>query len=140
MVLTKIEKKITMKNIFRINVLNLGLLVSLVFTSGCYYDEVVPPDGEDVKDVSFSAQVEPIFYTDDNCTSCHISGGSASFLDLTQGNAYTSLNDPKYINLATPTESLIYTKPAPGQGHFKTYSANEAKIIEVWIEEGAEDN
>ena len=129
-----------MKNIFKINALTAVLLVSLVFTSGCYYDEVVPPAGEDVKDVSFSAQVEPIFYTDNKCTSCHISGGSASFLDLSEGKAYNNLNDPKYINLATPTESLIYTKPAPGLGHFKTYTANEAKIVEVWITEGALDN
>ena len=129
-----------MKNIFKINTLNIGLLLSLVFTSGCYYDEVVPPEGEDVKDVSFSAQVEPIFYTDDNCTSCHSANGVASFLVLTQGDAYTTLNDPKYINLATPAESLIYTKPAPGQGHFKTYTANQAKIVEVWIAEGAGDN
>lgn len=129
-----------MKNIFKTNVLRAILLVSLVFTSGCYYDQVVPPEGEDVKDVSFSAQVEPIYYTAEKCTSCHISGGTASFLDLSEGNAFNSLSDPKYINLANPTESLIYTKPAPGQGHFKTYTANEAKIVEVWIAEGALDN
>ena len=129
-----------MKNIFKINALTVVLLTSLVFTSGCYYDEVVPPEGEDVKDVSFSTQVEPIFYTNENCTSCHTANGTASLLILTQGDAFNSLNDPKYINLATPTESLIYTKPAPGQGHFKTYTANEAKIVEVWIAEGAEDN
>ena len=129
-----------MKNIFKINALNVGLLVSLIFTSGCYYDEVVPPQGEDVKDVSFSSQVEPIFYTAEKCTSCHTANGSASFLDLTQGNAYASLNDPKYINVASPKSSLIYTKPAPGEGHFNTYTADEAKIVEVWIAEGAEDN
>jgi hypothetical protein len=129
-----------MKNIIKINALNVGLLISLVFTSGCYYDEVVPPEGEDVKDVSFSTQVEPIFYTAEKCTSCHTAGGSASFLDLSQGNAFASLNDPKYIDVASPTTSLIYTKPAPGEGHFKTYTADEAKIVEVWIAEGAEDN
>ena len=115
-------------------------MVSLVFTSGCYYDQVVPEGGEEVKDVSFSTQVEPIYYTADKCTSCHTAGGSASFLDLTQGNAYVSLNDPKYIDLASPEASLIYTKPALGQGHFKTYTANESAIVLQWIVEGALDN
>ena len=111
----------------------------LAFTTGCYYDSVVPPEFE-VKDVSFSTQVEPIYYTDTKCTSCHSASGTASFLDLSQGIAYTSINDPKYIDLASPESSLIYTKPAPGQGHFKAYTAEEAAYVLQWIVEGAEDN
>ncbi len=131
-----------MKNIFKTNVLTASLLVSLVFTSGCYYDQVVPPEVEcdDIIDISFSTQVEPIFYTDDRCTSCHSAGGSASFLVLTEGDAYSSLNDPKYIDLANPEASLIYTKPAPGQGHFKTYKDCEPAAVLKWITEGAQDN
>ena len=34
--------------IIKINALNVGLLVSLVLTSGCYYDQVVPEGGEEV--------------------------------------------------------------------------------------------
>ena len=129
-----------MKNIFKINALTVVLLVSLVFTSGCYYDEVAIEDNCDVKDVSFSTEVEPIFYTAEKCTTCHTAGGSASFLVLTEGDAYNSLNDPKYINLASPEESLIYTKPAMGQGHFKTYSDCEPATVLQWITEGAQDN
>ena len=129
-----------MKNIFKINALTVVLLVSLVFTSGCYYDEVAIEDNCDVKDVSFSTEVEPIYYTAEKCTSCHITGGSAAFLDLSEGNAYANLNDPKYVNLASPEESLIYTQPAMGQGHFKTYSDCEPAIVLQWITEGAQDN
>jgi hypothetical protein len=115
------------------------LFVLLAFTTGCYYDSVVPPEIE-VKDVIFSTQVEPIFYTDEKCTSCHIAGGTASFLDLSQGIAFTSINDPKYIDVASPESSLIYTKPAPGQGHFKAYTNEEAAYVLQWIKEGAIDN
>ena len=116
------------------------LLFILAFTTGCYYDSVVPPEFE-VKDVSFSTEVEPIFYTDTKCTSCHIAGGAASFLDLSQGVAYSSINDPKYIDLANPESSLIYTKPVlGGLGHFKTYSTEEAAYVLQWIKEGAENN
>jgi hypothetical protein len=115
------------------------LFVLLAFTTGCYYDSVVPPEIE-VKDVIFSTQVEPIFYTDEKCTSCHIAGGTASFLDLSQGIAFTSINDPKYIDVASPESSLIYTKPAPGQAHFKSYTNEEAAYVLQWIKEGAEDN
>ena len=131
-----------MKNINLYKGTTLILLFLLAFTSGCYYDQVTPPEIEcdDIKDISFSTQVEPIIYTDDKCTSCHSAGGSASFLVLTEGDAYNSLNDPKYIDLANPEGSVIYTKPAPGQGHFKTYTDCEPAIVLQWITEGAEDN
>jgi hypothetical protein len=47
---------------------------------------------------------------------------------------------PKYINLGTPAESLIYTKPAPAASHSQKYTTTEAAIVLKWIEEGAEDN
>jgi hypothetical protein len=127
-----------MKNINLHRGTTLILLVLLAFTTGCYYDSVVPPEFE-VKDVSFSTQVEPIFYTKTKCTSCHIAGGPASFLDLSQGTAYTSINDPKYIDLSSPESSLIYTKPLPGQGH-TAYTAEEAAYVLQWIKEGALEN
>lgn len=128
-----------MKNINLYRGTTLILLFLLAFTTGCYYDSVVPPAFE-VKDVSFSTEVEPIFYTDTKCTSCHIAGGSAAFLDLSQGIAYTSINVPKYIDMASPESSVIYTKPAPGQGHFKAYTNEEAAYVLQWIKEGALDN
>jgi len=99
-------------------------------------DETSYPDKPLIPtNVSFAIHVEPIFYTDNKCTACH---PPTLGLDLTQGNAYNSINDTKYINLAAPASSLIYTKP---QGsHPKTFTSLEAATILRWIEQGALDN
>ena len=94
------------------------------------------PD-ENVGPISFADNIQtPIFNV--KCTSCHRVGGIASFLDLTEGNAYANINNATYINLGTPPQSLIYTKPLAAHGG--TYSTSEADIVLAWIAEGAMDN
>ena len=55
-------------------------------------------------------------------------------------NAFNSINSDEYINLTTPENSLIYTKPSPGASHGATYSTEEAAFVLAWIKQGAEDN
>ena len=125
-----------MKTKTKIYYLNISLFMALMFTSGCYYDQVLPVEGEAPETVSFAADVEPIFSNGTKCTACH---PPTRGLDLTQGNAYSSINDGR-VDLSNPNQSLIYTKPEPGGSHPNTYSVDEAAIVLKWIEDGALDN
>jgi len=115
------------------------LILFSVFASSCKYDFIMPEVVVPVTDVSFAEKVAPIFTNNDKCTACHKPGSTAP--DLTAANAYAQIMT-KYVNTATPEESLIYSYPAPTTStHMrKKYTANEAAIILQWIEEGAENN
>jgi hypothetical protein len=115
------------------------ILFSL-FIAGCKYDFIVPVPVEPVPEgVSFSAQVAPIYSTNNKCTSCHKPGGQSP--DFTTPNAYASIV-PALVNLGTPDQSIIYSFPAPTTSThtWKKYTAQEAAIVLQWITEGAQDN
>lgn len=121
------------------------IVVCILALGACKYDfiipEQVPPiDDPDATEISFSQNVLPIFTNNNNCTACHKSGGAPP--DLTASNAYSSINNSKYINVSKPSESKIYSVVAPttsGHSH-KKYSATEAAIILNWITQGAKNN
>jgi len=96
-------------------------------------DDTKFPDGGPV---SFANNIQTIFTA--SCIFCHSGASPSAGLDLSEGNAYASISIPKYINLGTPNQSLIYTKPL--SGHPGTYSATEAATVLKWIEEGALNN
>ena len=113
----------------------------IVFCSltACNYDfiEIEKPGGK----VLFSTQVEPVFNNNDNCTSCHKTGGQVP--DLTTGNAYNSIVSMNLVNTTDPPSSLLYKVPDPGNSSehtWKKYSAAEAELVLTWIEQGALDN
>ena len=113
-------------------------LLGLVF-SACEYDfeakEITAPVE---RDVSFAADIKPIF-EEVGCANCHYAGGAKSTPDLTPDNAYSSITS-SYINSTSPENSLIYTKPSPDGSHFKKYSEEQAALILAWIEQGAQNN
>ncbi|QGY46605.1 hypothetical protein GM418_23975 [Maribellus comscasis] len=118
-------------------------LIALFFV-GCKYDFIVPeevpvidPDDPDAEEISFSADIIPIF--ESKCVACHKTGGQLP--DLSAANAFSSLNSTRYINSSTPEESLIYTRPNPDNtdSHPK-YSATEAVYVLGWIQQGAKNN
>lgn len=126
-----------MKSNKRMSLFSSGIILLLLFTTGCYYDQVyVAPPPPIEEDISFAVDVEPIFYTGNKCTACH---PSTRGLDLSQGKAYASINDGR-VDLANPNQSLIYTKPEPGGSHPQTYSIDEAAVVLKWIEDGAPNN
>lgn len=121
----------------------LGLCV--IMLSGCLYNFIVPeqappidPGDPNAPEISFSADIVPIFNNGNKCTSCHKTGGRNP--DLTPDNAYASIGNTKYINSASPEESLIYTKPNPDGGHPAKYSEAEAATVLLWINQGAQNN
>ena len=123
-----------------------ALFVVTLLLSGCLYNIIVPeqggptdPDDPNAPEVSFSADIIPIWNNGNKCTACHKTGGPSP--DLTADKAYNSVN-PKYINLSSPEESPIYLVPHPDQsGHSqKKYTGSEANTVLLWINQGAKNN
>jgi hypothetical protein len=117
------------------------IVVAAFAVAGCKYDWIIPeevpvidPDGQDI---SFAEQILPIFNSGDNCTACH---NGSQMPDLREGNAYSSLNSTRYINKTSPEESRIYATPHPDGGHYKKYTATQAALVLVWIQQGAKNN
>ncbi len=118
----------------------IAFMVMAGFTTSCTYDQIEPeiPDIPD-PDVptSFADEIQPIFTA--SCVSCH---PPTAGLDLTEGTAYSTITASKYMDLANPSQSLIYTYPNPTSGthSYKKYTTTEAALLLKWIEEGALDN
>jgi len=92
-------------------------------------------DFPDTAPVSYANNVQVIFTA--KCVGCHSGATPSAGLDLSEGNSYNNINNATYINLTTPAQSLIYTKPL---SHFRSYSDTEASTVLKWIEEGALNN
>ncbi|MBS2099903.1 hypothetical protein [Carboxylicivirga linearis] len=115
-------------------ILILGLV--LIGFASCEYKFIEPDKGEPVDPevpISFSEQIEPIWSTQ-NCTACH----DGNPFSLLPGEAYQSLTTRSLINLESPEDSEILTKPEGGHGD--GYVSNQSELIKVWIEQGAKDN
>lgn len=115
-----------------------ALCFSVFFINSCEWvtiEPIVPdlPPPDEV--ISFSAEIQPIFTS--KCVGCH---PPTKGLDLTDGNAYNSINNENYINSTTPSESLIYKKPDPNGTHSAKYSITESALVLRWIEEGSQNN
>ena len=116
------------------------LVMTTALLGSCTFDQVepspadfVPPD----EPISFSTQIQPIFTS--KCISCH---PPTANLDLSEGTAYGQITQTKYMDLANPDQSLIYTYPNPNSSthSYRKYTEEEAFLLLTWIEEGAENN
>jgi hypothetical protein len=113
----------------------LGLFFLIACTSKTIQYPETPPVPVDT--ISFSQAVIPIF--DAGCnSSCHAAGGVAP--DLSAAHAYNSLV-PAFVNLASPSSSIIYTVVIPG-GSMHVYfpSDKDPNTILGWIQQGAKNN
>jgi len=107
----------------------------------CKYDFIKEPEPINPETpVSFATQILPIFNTSNNCTGCHKPGGQSP--DFTTANAYSSIMSNDVVNIATPASSLLYTFPAPttSSHNWKKYTAQQAELVLLWIEQGALNN
>jgi hypothetical protein len=109
------------------------VILLLLFTTGCYYDQVLPIEAEG--EISFSADMQPFF--DAKCASCHPDDSQP---DLESGNSYNSLISGDYINTSDPSNSKLYAKINTGGSMEGFASDTERAITLKWIEQGAQDN
>ena len=117
-------------------------MIAGIAVSSCTYDfikEDTTPISPDTQ-VSFSQQILPIFNNNNNCTSCHKPGGTSP--DYTAANAYASIMSNSVVNTAAPASSPLYTFPAPTTSThtWKKYTATQAQLILLWIQQGAKNN
>jgi len=121
-------------------ILTFVFLLFMIGLSSCKYDNVIEPAPPSPTDtVSFSQQIQPIFTS--NCISCHKTGAQAP--DLTAGNAYTDIMNMNLVNTTSPESSTIYWHPSPDNptAHaWEKYTANQAALVLIWIQQGAKDN
>ncbi|WP_372773810.1 hypothetical protein [Mangrovibacterium sp.] len=119
----------------------LGMLFNACEYNFIETEELPPIDGggNGQETVFFTQDILPIFSAG-SCTSCHKSGGQSP--DLTAENAYASIGNAKYVNVTTPTASLIYSliEPNSTSHTHHQYTSAQAQLVLTWITEGAKNN
>lgn len=112
---------------------NIGVILVLMLTTGCYYDKVYIPEPEG--EISFDTDLQPIF--DAKCAICHPDDSQP---DLQPDQSYNSLISGDYVNTADPANSKLYVKINTG-GSMETYATDtERALVLKWIEQGAKNN
>lgn len=115
------------------NILKLVVITAITLTAtSCYYDELYEPEIPEGTVVSFQDDIVPIF-SQYNCTSCH-SGTQSP--DLTAGNEYNALV-PDYVEAGNANASLFYNQLEGGHANV---DGTSLQLIELWINNGAENN
>ncbi|MBK7407064.1 MAG: hypothetical protein IPJ40_02685 [Saprospirales bacterium] len=126
----------------RFNFIHLATAFLVVlFFSQCFYDTMVPDPIILPDEVSFQADILPIFNASCNMSGCHNTGGIAP--DLSEANAFTSLIAGSYVVKTAPETSVLYqwmlgneAINMPPSGPNATYNA----LVLQWITEGAFNN
>jgi hypothetical protein len=83
--------------------------------------------------VKFSTDIKPIF---SSCVGCH-DGSRSPNLNV---NPYQSLKDGGFINVAQPSQSLLYVQLKTKTSHKTLVSPTELQKILQWITQGAKNN
>ena len=123
----------------------LALVISLiaVFYTSCYKVTTVDlrSDTAITRDVSFAADVLPIFEKSCAISGCHVTNGQTP--DLSADKAYISLTTSDYLDLEVPENSEIYGltsgKLTPAMPIGGSDPAIAAMIL-AWIQQGAQNN
>ena len=116
--------------------LSLGIGVS-----GCYKDIIKPDLPKDPnappQQVSFSAELKPLFNA--NCTDvgCHVSGAHHPY--LTADVSYQQIVNGGFVNTALPKESIIYKQINGDMGVHMPSLTDRQKVYD-WIRNGAPNN
>ena len=117
-------------------------LFSLMCLSSCYKDVISPgqdPNGPP-QEVSFSGDLQPIF--DANCTTsgCHDDKPSHN-PSLVPSKSYNALMSGGYVNVAVPTNSVLYNEvKSGGMPPTGALKQSETQMILDWIRNGAPNN
>jgi hypothetical protein len=117
--------------------------LSVFFTPGCYKGTTIDLNQDLVitKDVSFAADLIPIFEKNCSISGCHATGGIAP--DLSTGKVYNSLTTSDFLDLSNPENSELYGfvsgKISPAMPIGGADPVIAATIL-AWIQQGAQNN
>jgi hypothetical protein len=111
----------------------------------CYkVTTLVNDNGSEVSEqVSLAKDIVPILNKNCSLSGCHTSGGVKP--DLSELNAFNSLNNGGYLNLGAPDKSEVYlwltgkkSTTMPPNGPVNPSNLNQ--LILAWIKQGASNN
>lgn len=124
-----------MKSHKRIGLFSSCFILLLLFTTGCYYDQVyIPPAAPPEGEISYATEVQPIWDTK-GCMNCHNTGGTSPV--LTSDVSYNNLV-PDKVDLVNPEQSIVYTVLDGWMAG--TVTAEDKAIVLEWITQGAKNN
>ena len=122
-----------------------GLMFALVIgLPGCYKDIIIPemgsgPDDLPPKQVSYQAELAPMFNTSCAISGCHAAGAHKPYLSTAV--SYAEIVNGGYVNLSDPKESTLYKMIT---GEMAQYMPAPVKIntqeVYDWIRNGAPNN
>ncbi|MFO7615769.1 MAG: hypothetical protein R6V75_00795 [Bacteroidales bacterium] len=118
------------------HLLGLFLCFLLLGLAACEYDTIVPKEIIVPEEVSYNADIAPIFVTV-GCTGCH-SGGTAP--DLRADKSYAALTGGGFVDTGNPEASKLLVKINAGHANSGNITATEKALILKWITEGAKNN
>lgn len=108
--------------------------------NSCYYDELVErpglptdPDHPNYVEVKYGADIQAI-WNQNNCMQCH--DGSRD-PDLREDYSYNALLTGNYVIPENAAGSPLYIELEKGH---RNLSNDELKLIQGWIDQGAENN
>lgn len=128
------------RNLCFLLLIGFGLVLALASCEYEFIDSPPLPPVDTTDTVKFAEDILPIFNDNDNCTTCHKTGGTSP--DLTEANAYNSIMSMGLVDLTTPENSKLYIFPRPGSTdhNWKTYSQSQSEKVLNWIRQGALNN
>jgi hypothetical protein len=119
------------------------LFFGAILMAGCEYAfvqhaEIDPITPDPDNPISFATQIVPIFTS--RCLDCHDTGATAP--DLSVANAFSSITSMSLVNISDPTTSKLYDyiQPSTSTHSWRKYTATQAGLVLLWIQEGALDN
>ena len=106
--------------------------------TGCYKDIITEsdPDGPP-QQVSFKDELLPIFTKSCALAGCHAPGAHSP--ELTEANAYKSLNNGIYVNTLIPKQSKLYEMINGEMSNYIPSPLDKRKVFD-WIRNGAPNN
>ncbi len=123
-------------------ILNTGLMIALIFgLTGCYKDVIIPqlaadPDGPP-QQVSFSADLAPLFQTNCAIAGCHVSGAHKPYMTI--GISYNQITGGGFVNTTFPKLSILYKAVYGEMAQYLPSASNKQKVYD-WIRNGAPNN
>lgn len=109
------------------------IILGIVFCCSCEKVKLQEEPLSEADSVKFARDIKPVFTV---CVGCH----NASISPNLKDNPYQALKNGNYINVAYPSQSLLYVKLKSDNTHSSKVSPGQLQDILQWIKQGARDN